>query len=193
MIMAGAAEETPGAGQQQIAVGDPLKLTKQCQQIGGGGEEEASPWRERPSAAARKKKDKCKGNEEVREAGGEARGFGISMPCQQLEKEKWTGNETKVLNGEELRDLSGGRYSEVIHRVNTREKRQKVKVMQGMQWREGGKREGEGLRKDGRKLERVIFFPGELLSELEMCVCACVRKRNSSGSPATQRFPKPSA
>lgn len=55
----------------------------------------------------------------------------------------------------------------------------------------GGK--GGGLRKDGRKLERVIFFPGELLSELEMCVCACVRKRNSSGSLATARFPKPSA
>lgn len=110
VIMAGATEETAGAGQQQIAVGDPLKLTQQCQQI-GGGEEEANPWRERPSAAARKKKDKCKGNEEVREAGGEARGFGISMLCQQLEKEKWTGNETKVLNGEELGELSGGRYS----------------------------------------------------------------------------------
>lgn len=104
--MAGAAEETAGAGQQQIAVGDPLKLTQQCQQI-GGGEAEASPWRQRPSAAARKKKDKCKGNEEVRESGGEARGFGISMLWQQLEKEKWTGNETKVLNGEELRELSG--------------------------------------------------------------------------------------
>lgn len=45
-------------------------------------------------------KDKWKGNEEVRETDGEMEGFGISMLCQQLGKEGWMGNKTKVLNGE---------------------------------------------------------------------------------------------
>lgn len=36
-------------------------------------------------------RDKCKGNEELREAGGEKKGFGISMLCQQLGKEGWKG------------------------------------------------------------------------------------------------------
>lgn len=67
-----------------------------------------------------------------------------------------------------------GRYTEVIHRPNTWEKRWKVKAIWGMQGREGRKRK---LRKDRRKLERVIFFPGELLSEHEMCVCACGEKK----------------
>lgn len=36
-------------------------------------------------------RDKCKGNEELREAGGEVKGFGISILCQQLGKEGWKG------------------------------------------------------------------------------------------------------
>lgn len=36
----------------------------------------------------------------MRETDGEMEGFGISMLCQQLGKEGWMGNKTKVLNGE---------------------------------------------------------------------------------------------
>lgn len=66
-----------------------------------------------------------------------------------------------------------GGYTEVIHRPNTWEKRWKVKAIWGMQGREGRKRK---LRKDRRKLERVIFFPGELRT-WNVCLCVWGKKK----------------
>lgn len=53
-------EETGSAGWKQIAVGDPLKLTRQCQQIGRGSErgwERGSPWRETVQWNGRKRRN----------------------------------------------------------------------------------------------------------------------------------------
>lgn len=50
VIMVEEDQEAGSAGSKQIAVGDPLKLTRQCQQMGRGRarrRERRSPWRER--------------------------------------------------------------------------------------------------------------------------------------------------
>lgn len=91
-------EETGSAASKQIAVGDPLKLTQQCQQMGREsirGREEREQERRREGASVWKKRTHEK---VMRRRGREGRQFGISMLRQQLRKEGWRRDETEVLN-----------------------------------------------------------------------------------------------